>query len=198
MAEIKTVGQPDPKSVHKLFGNISPYEIGMMIDLNAAAATWGGYKGGQVIKHGAESGNFQFPQDISDGIVSIGPDHVSFDKDTKDDVNGYNFTLVLAKLACKLQKKVDYPINPTLDHLYVRIAKDTNWIAAANDQALFVGETVNLGKVREKVDSFSPLKPSLDRFRFEVEEKKERKKMEEEANIERKKIEELAKKTKPA
>lgn len=62
---------PDPAKVHKLFGNISRFEMGMKIDLNAAAFKWSDYKGGQVIKHGAEARNFQFPQKISDGMVTI-------------------------------------------------------------------------------------------------------------------------------
>lgn len=65
--------EPDPAKVHKLFGNISRFEMGMKIDLNSAAFKWGGYTGGQVIKHGAEARNFQFPQKISDGIVTIKP-----------------------------------------------------------------------------------------------------------------------------
>jgi hypothetical protein len=124
----------------------------MMLDLNAAARAWGGYTGGQVIKHGAESGNIQFPQEISDGIVTVGPGHMNFDPDTKDEAKGQNYTLVLAKLAM-FKRGIEFPINPKLDLLYSRIKFKREWIEAACDEALFVAGTINLQKVREKIQS---------------------------------------------
>ncbi len=160
MAEEKSEGVPNAKHAHKLFGNISPFEIGMMLDLNAAAAAWGGYTGGQVIKHGAESGNFQYPQAINDGIVSVGPDHVNFDSETKDDAKGVNFVLVLQKMAFEKKWHIDSPINPTLMPLYEKLKAESIWNTAAQDPLLWDDKTINLKRVRNKIENDSELSDS--------------------------------------
>lgn len=120
MANQQDEEQPDGKEVHKLFGNISRYEMGMKIDLNAAAITWGGYKAGQVIKHGAESRNFAFPQEILDGIVEVNQKGSVYKTDAIDEkveghpgVKFYNPSLL--KIAERLAlASHELPLNPRL------------------------------------------------------------------------------------
>jgi len=107
---------PEPAKVHKLFGNISRFEMGMKIDLNSAAIIWGGYEGGQVIKHGAEARNFQFPQEISDGIVTVEKESSNFDKKAVDEKDKGYINLSLLEQARELKgKDVNLPLNVKLE-----------------------------------------------------------------------------------
>ncbi|KZN33704.1 anthrax toxin-like adenylyl cyclase domain-containing protein [Pseudoalteromonas luteoviolacea] len=106
---------PDAPKVHKLFGNISRFEMGMKIDLNSAAIKWGGYKGGQVIKHGAEARNFQYPQDINDGIVRIEQADSGFNEKAIDDKNKRFYNSFLIRKHHDLSgKNINLPLNREL------------------------------------------------------------------------------------